>query len=80
MSNNKDDNFKDSDYKDIVLKIENRIAVLTLNMPDTRNSISSQQMIEEFEHACRRVQYDDEVSVMILTDTSSSKAFPPAAT
>ena len=29
-----------SEYKDIILEIEDRIATLTLNMPETRNSIS----------------------------------------
>ena len=61
-----------SDYKDITLDIADRIAVLTLNMPDTRNSISAQNTIEEIEDACKRVQYDDGVSVMILTGAGKS--------
>lgn len=56
-----------SQYKDIILEIENRIATLTLNMPETRNSISGQGTIEEIEDACHRVQFDDGVSVMIIT-------------
>ena len=55
------------EYKDIILEIDHRIATLTLNMPDTRNSISGQGTIEEIEAACRQVQYDDEVSWMSLT-------------
>lgn len=70
--NYKDGDYKGGDYKDIVLDIADRIAVLTLNMPDTRNSISGQDTIEEIEHACRRVQYDDQVSVMILTGAGKS--------
>ena len=61
-----------SEYKDIILEIEDRIATLTLNMPDTRNSISGQGTIEEIEDACHKVQFDDEVSVMILTGAGKS--------
>lgn len=61
-----------SDYKDILLEIDGRVAVLTLNMPDSRNSISSQNAIEEIEAACRKVQYDDTISVMILTGAGKS--------
>jgi len=59
-------------YQDITYEVSNRIAMLTLNMPDTRNSISSQQTIEEIEAACREAQYDDEVSVLILTGAGKS--------
>lgn len=61
-----------SDYKDITYEVAERVAVLTLNMPDTRNSISGQQTIEEIEDACRRTQYDDEVSVLIVTGAGKS--------
>jgi enoyl-CoA hydratase/carnithine racemase len=61
-----------SEYKDIVYEVADRVATLTLNMPDTRNSISAQQTIEEIESACRRAQYDDEVSVLILTGAGKS--------
>ena len=60
------------EFKDITLDIKDRVAVLTLNMPDTRNSISGQNTIEEIEAACKQVQYDDEVSVMILTGAGKS--------
>ncbi|HKI97555.1 MAG TPA: crotonase/enoyl-CoA hydratase family protein [bacterium] len=61
-----------SEYKDIVYEVADRVAVLTLNMPDTRNSISGQQTIEEIEDACRQAQYDDEVSVLIITGAGKS--------
>lgn len=61
-----------SDYNDILYEVADRVAVLTLNMPDTRNSISGQQTIEEIEDACRRTQYDDEVSVLIITGAGKS--------
>jgi enoyl-CoA hydratase/carnithine racemase len=61
-----------SEYKDIILESAERIATLTLNMPDTRNSISGQETIEEIEDACKRVQYDDEISVLIITGAGKS--------
>jgi len=61
-----------SEYKDIILETADRVATLTLNMPDTRNSISGQETIEEIEDACKRVQYDDEVSVLIITGAGKS--------
>ncbi|MCH9044885.1 MAG: enoyl-CoA hydratase/isomerase family protein [SAR324 cluster bacterium] len=61
-----------SGYKDIILDVADRIAVLTLNMPDTRNSISGQNTIEEIVDACKRVQNDDGVSVLIITGAGKS--------
>ncbi len=61
-----------SDYSDILYEVADRVATLTLNMPDTRNSISGQTTIEEIEAACRRVQYDDAVSVLIITGAGKS--------
>ena len=59
-------------YQDITLEVRDKIAVLTLNMPDTRNAISGQNTVEEIDHACRRLQYDDEVSVLIITGAGKS--------
>ncbi len=61
-----------SNYEKILYEVQDRVAHLTLNMPDTRNSISGQAAIEEIEDACRKAQYDDEVSVMILTGNGKS--------
>ena len=62
-----------ADYKEILLEVKDRIAVLTLNLPDSRNPISGKTIIGEIEDACRRIQYDDEVSVLIFT--GAGKAF-----
>ena len=60
-------------YKDILFEIEGRVATLTLNMPDSRNPISGDTTIEEIVDACRRVQYDNDISVLIVT--GAGKAF-----
>ena len=61
-----------TEYKDIRYEVSQRVALLTLNMPDTRNSISGQETIEEIVDACRRAQSDDEVSVLIVTGAGKS--------
>ena len=62
-----------AEYKEILLDIQDRVAVLTINLPDSRNPISGKTVIGEIEDACRRLQYNDDVSAMILT--SAGKAF-----
>jgi len=62
-----------SEYKDILFEVDQRIATVTINLPDIRNAISQQQTVEEIEDACRRVQYSNDISVMILT--GAGKAF-----
>lgn len=61
-----------SEYQDILLEINDRIAVLTLNMPESRNAISGQNTVEEIVDACQRVQNDDEVSVLVITGEGKS--------
>lgn len=60
-------------YQEIKLDIAGRIATLTLNLPDSRNPISGPVIIDEIEDACRQVQWNDDVSVMIVT--GAGKAF-----
>ncbi len=60
-------------YKEILFELEDGIAVLTLNLPDSRNPISGKTIIGEIEDVCHRVRYDDDVSVLILT--GAGKAF-----
>jgi len=55
------------DFKQILFEKENQIAVLTLNRPDNRNAISSTEIIEEIEAACKRVNDDMSVNVLIVT-------------
>ena len=54
-------------YKDILFDVKDRIATLTINLPESRNPISQLQTIEEIEDACRQVKMSDTVSVLILT-------------
>lgn len=55
------------EFKEILFKVEDRIAVLTLNRPETRNAITSAEMIEELEAVCRRINRNLDVSVLIIT-------------
>ncbi len=55
------------DFKEINFKVDNGIAVLTLNRPDIRNAISGVEIIEEMEAACKIVNLDMTIKVMILT-------------
>ena len=59
-------------FQDILLEIDSGIATLTFNLPDSRNPISGQKTVEEIEEACRLVQTDDSVSVMIVTGAGSA--------
>lgn len=52
---------------------EGRVVTLTLNQDETRNAISSDEMIDAFEAAAKRINRDDSVSVVILT--GAGKAF-----
>jgi len=54
-------------FKEILFEIKNRIAVLTLNRPETRNTISNIDIIEEIETACRMVNDDMGVNVLVIT-------------
>lgn len=60
-------------YSEIVVETKGRIATLTLNLPDTRNPISGRTIIDEIDDATRRIQYDDGISVLIIT--GAGKAF-----
>ena len=49
------------------------VVTLTMNQDETRNAISSDEMIDAFEQAARKINRDDSVSVVILT--GAGKAF-----
>jgi enoyl-CoA hydratase/carnithine racemase len=53
-------------FKEIVFEVENGIAVITLNRPDIRNAISGIEIIREMEEACKIVNQDITIKVMIL--------------
>ena len=57
----------------LLYKQEGRIVTLTMNSDETRNAISSDEMIDTFEAAARKINRDDSVSVVILT--GEGKAF-----
>ena len=54
-------------YKNILFEINNGIATLTLNRPETRNIITDPGMIDEIESALGVVNADKSVQVLILT-------------
>ncbi len=59
-------------YREISFEQQGSIAILTLNRPDVRNTITEPAMIEEILDALLRVQEDEAVSVMILTGAGSA--------
>jgi enoyl-CoA hydratase/carnithine racemase len=54
-------------YTQIRFDLQDSIAVLTINRPDIRNAITGPDMIQEIEDACRRVNADMSIRVMIIT-------------
>jgi enoyl-CoA hydratase/carnithine racemase len=60
------------DYKEIIFEQQGNIAILTLNRPDVRNTITEKEIIEEILDACQRVQEDQAISVMILTGAGTA--------
>ena len=59
-------------YREISFEQRGTIAVLTLNRPEVRNTITEPAMIEEILEALLRVQADEALSVMILTGAGSA--------
>ncbi len=55
------------DFNEIIFTVENRIATITLNRPDIRNAMTSEEMIDELATACSIVNEDRNISVLILT-------------
>ncbi|MFQ5771105.1 MAG: enoyl-CoA hydratase/isomerase family protein, partial [bacterium] len=53
------------DYQDILFKVENHIAHLTLNRPESRNALN-QTMINEIKHALGDAATNDEVRVVVI--------------
>jgi len=54
-------------YEDILFEIDQGVAVLTLNQPETRNIITGASTIAEVEDVCRRVNQDMDIKVLIIT-------------
>ena len=59
-------------YREISFEQRGSIAILTLNRPEVRNTITEPAMIEEILDALLRVQADEALSVMILTGAGSA--------
>ena len=57
------------EYESIRYEVNNRIATLTLDLPEVRNAISGQKTIEEIESVCHRVNTDKSINVLIITGT-----------
>ncbi len=56
----------------ILLEKHNHIAVLTLNQPKLRNSISEIEVVEEFIAATQDINQDDDVRCLIITGAGSA--------
>lgn len=54
------------DYKDIVYTVEDQVAVITLNCPQTLNALTT-KMIDEWADAIERTQNDPKVRVLMVT-------------
>lgn len=58
-------------FKDTVFEHSegSRIAKLTFNTPETRNAITAERTIDEIEEACRIVNKNRQINVLIITGT-----------
>ena len=54
-----------SDYQELLYAVEDRIAHITLNVPDKRNALSY-RMRDELIVALKRAESDDDVSVVLV--------------
>ncbi|MBF0224635.1 MAG: enoyl-CoA hydratase/isomerase family protein [Desulfobacterales bacterium] len=54
-------------FNEILFEIKDNIAVLTLNRPDIRNAITGSEIISEIETACKLVNEDLNIKVLIIT-------------
>jgi enoyl-CoA hydratase/carnithine racemase len=59
-------------WKEILLEKKGSVAILTLNRPEIRNALTGEQMIREIEEACREVQEDEQLCVLIVTGAGSA--------
>jgi enoyl-CoA hydratase/carnithine racemase len=56
----------------ILYSLDKHIVTLTLNRHETRNAISDDEMIDAIEGACKKINSDPEVRVVILTGAGSA--------
>ncbi len=57
---------------DATLKVENRIALLTMNRHDLRNALTGSNLIEDIVTTAEWVNHCDEVSVLVITGAGSA--------
>ncbi|MCP3926146.1 MAG: crotonase/enoyl-CoA hydratase family protein [Desulfobacterales bacterium] len=59
------------DFQDIIFEASNetRIAKITFNTPETRNAITAERTIDEIEEACKIVNSNRKINVLIITGT-----------
>jgi enoyl-CoA hydratase/carnithine racemase len=55
------------EFKDILFEVENGVALMTLNQPETRNVITGAETIAEVEEVCKMVNKDMGIKVLIIT-------------
>ena len=65
------------DFKNLIVSIENKIAVVTINRPEKLNALNS-VTLNELKGIFTQLENDDEVNVIILTG-SGEKAFVAGA-
>ena len=51
----------------LLFDVQNHVATLTLNQPETRNAISEYEMIDAITEACDRINQNNDIRVAILT-------------
>ncbi len=54
-------------FKEILFQTDKGVATITLNRPEIRNAITGAEMIKELEAACKQVNQDLEIKVLIIT-------------
>ena len=54
-------------FNEILLDINQGIATMTLNRPDIRNAITGERIIAEIEQACKKINEDMGIKVLIIT-------------
>ncbi|MGZ3595779.1 MAG: enoyl-CoA hydratase-related protein [Syntrophales bacterium] len=55
------------EFKEILFSIDKGIATATLNRPDIRNAITQPEIIAEIKTACKQVNEDMDIKVLIVT-------------
>lgn len=54
------------DFKNLILKKEGNVGILSINRPDALNALNS-QLLDELDKAVEMISLDDEIYVLILT-------------